>query len=184
MSETLLRAQYQTIVKERDTLQNQFDELERENQELRRSVYELSLQLSQLSPTSIFQIGSRGGKWKSLELLDDNSALIPPHNPIDFVSSQDTRQISFKSDLKGHNGSVYCMDVSHNGKWIASGSFDKSILIWKGSFPHKQIAILMGHTQLVSAVAWGQEKVGDVTSAESTALPPVLYSSSYDKTVS
>jgi WD40 repeat protein len=184
-SEALLRAQYQTIVKERDTLQNQFEQLERENQELRRSVYELSLQLSQLSPTSIFQIGSKGGKWKSIELDDNSGAVLPPPpNPVDVVAWEDTRQVSYKSDLKGHNGSVYCMDISHNGKWIASGSFDKSIVIWKGSFPHKQVSVLTGHTQLVSALAWGLEKAGEINTLDSAIVPPVLYSSSYDKTVS
>ena len=185
-SEALLRAQYQTIVKERDALLGRFDQLERENKELRRSVYELSLQLSHLSPTSIFEIGSKDGKWKSVGLIADQSSAAlppPPLSTVDATTSTDTRQVSFQADLRGHTGSVYCVDISHEGTWIATGSLDKNILVWKGSFPHKQIACLTGHTQLISGLSWGLERVGESNGPDEVPLPPVLYSCSFDKTV-
>ena len=184
-SEALLRAQYQTIVKERDGLLTRFEQLERENKELRRSVYELSLQLSQLSPTSIFEAVSKGSKWKSVGLIEDQLTSSLPLLPftVDTTSTGDRRQISYQSELKGHTGSVYCMDVSYDGLWIASGSLDKNILVWKGNFPHKQIASLSGHTQLISGIAWGLERGGDFSGPDDAPLPPVLYSSSFDKTV-
>ena len=60
-SEVWLRAQYQTVIKERDQLQSELVYMERENQDLRRSVFELSYQLSQLTPSNFFRIQRQVG---------------------------------------------------------------------------------------------------------------------------
>ncbi|CAL8069137.1 unnamed protein product, partial [Calicophoron daubneyi] len=35
--------------------------------------------------------------------------------------------------LKGHKDTVYCVDCSHDGKYFASGSADKCVIIWKAA---------------------------------------------------
>lgn len=212
MSESGLRTQYQYVIKERDELQLQCDHLTRENLNLRKAVYELSCQLSSLtthhhasssitSPSgssSFFSYNSNlqqfqfnlhglpgagmetstgaGGEAASYPL-----ALLHGHD-----YNRDNRTLSFECELKGHNGAVYCVDITSDSRWIASGGFDKTIVIWKGTVPYKQESILLGHHQLVSGLCWGREPPLQSNSEkknETNNLPPVLYSTSFDKTV-
>jgi WD40 repeat protein len=183
-SESWLRAQYQTVIKQRDELQYRYEQLARENQDLRRSVSELSFQLSQLTPTNFCQLMERNhpqGLGFNRRLLD------PPVSTAMSEKKTDHRNINFECELRGHAGAVYCIDITKDNKWIASGSIDKLIVIWKGTFPYKQVGSLNGHTQLVSGVCWDSnlslapvERKGTQPTITST---PILYSSSFDKTV-
>jgi len=51
----------------------------------------------------------------------------------DSSSKSDGRQFFLKNDLKGHQGAVYSVQYSPNGKFLATGSFDKTVRIWDGS---------------------------------------------------
>ena len=107
----------------------------------------------------------------------------------------DDRTLNFECELRGHNGAIYCVDISSNNRWIASGSFDKTIVIWKGNFPYKQVAVLSGHTQLVSGLCWGPDPLPTSTTTTSSTSAtskqdkknepsaPILFSTSFDKTV-
>src|SRR5262249_22141084 len=53
----------------------------------------------------------------------------------------------------GHQGLVGCLAISPNGKWIATGSADKSIRIWEMSSANKLLRVLQGHDEQVSALA-------------------------------
>lgn len=202
-SEVWLRAQYQTVIKERDQLQSKLKYMERENQDLRKSVFELSYQLSQLTPTSLFQIQHKPGEsnWKPVPLLQQHAQqynqqgntnyinhqdsqvslsspvktgdgsdqqvqlqqqqqqvvlpLVPPPPQLDLIiNNDDKRCIEYETEIRGHAGAVYCSDISADNRYIATGSFDKTIIIWDVSFPYKMRCCLNGHTQLVSDVCW------------------------------
>lgn len=202
-SEVWLRAQYQTVIKERDQLQSKLKYMERENQDLRKSVFELSYQLSQLTPSSLFQIPRKLGEsnWKPVALLQqqgqhsyqhgnansnnqqdpqmsqtspmktldggDQQAqqqalqqvvlpLVPPPPQLDLIinHNDDKRSIAYETEIRGHAGAVYCSDISADNRYLATGSFDKTIIIWDVTFPYKMRCCLNGHTQLVSDVCW------------------------------
>ncbi len=65
--------------------------------------------------------------------------------------------IDFKAavlrSFKGHTGKVNCLELSPNGKMLASGSDDKSILIWDLT-TGKLLKTLKGHEWNVTSVAW------------------------------
>ena len=54
--------------------------------------------------------------------------------------------------LAGHSESVYAIDVSRDGKWIVTGSFDKTLRIWDVG-TRKTAVTLTGHTGSVLTVA-------------------------------
>ncbi|KAF9425460.1 hypothetical protein BGZ94_007514 [Podila epigama] len=72
-------------------------------------------------------------------------------------SKSDGRQFFLKNDLKGHQGAVYAVQYSPNGKFLATGSFDKTLLVLKG------------HGLNISDLAWGYDS-------------SLLLSAAYDKT--
>jgi WD40 repeat protein len=200
-TEAGLRTQYQYVIKERDELQSQCDQLTRENFNLRKAVYELSSQLSHLTSSNFFRYDS---KTQQFGFIHSNItaplavSMIPTSVPlpsggrdVSFPTApltqtlRDNRTLNFECELKGHNGPIYCVDITPDNRWIASGSFDKTIVIWKGTVPYKQESILTGHSQLISGLCWGRESLTTPSSEKKmdTNPAPVLYSTSFDKTV-
>uniref|UniRef100_A0A7N0RIW5 CTLH domain-containing protein n=1 Tax=Kalanchoe fedtschenkoi TaxID=63787 RepID=A0A7N0RIW5_KALFE len=58
--------------------------------------------------------------------------------------------------LKDHEDEVWCLQFSHNGKYLASSSKDLSAIIWQVN-GHSQVSLkhkLSGHQKSVSFVAW------------------------------
>jgi len=43
---------------------------------------------------------------------------------------KDAKLFSAKHELKGHTGAVYAVQFSHDGRFLVSGSFDKSVRVW------------------------------------------------------
>ncbi|KAJ3331955.1 hypothetical protein HDU93_009413 [Gonapodya sp. JEL0774] len=62
--------------------------------------------------------------------------------------------------LTGHGGEVFTAKFSPDGQSVASGSFDKSIFLWKTFGDCSNYAVLKGHKSAVIEVQWGRE--GDV----------------------
>ncbi|CAG9474907.1 unnamed protein product [Plasmodium vivax] len=56
--------------------------------------------------------------------------------------------------LQGHKDEVWYVNVSKNGKYIASASKDKSIILWKGLYPFNKLREWNGHVDGVSYVIW------------------------------
>jgi WD40 repeat protein len=211
MSESGLRTQYQYVIKERDELQLQCDHLTRENLNLRKAVYELSCQLSSLTAhhypansaisnnsanSAYFSYNSNLQQFQFTQGSGGATTTAPPSAisstyPLALIHghdyNRDNRTLSFECELKGHNGAVYCVDITSDNRWIASGGFDKTIVIWKGTVPYKQESILLGHQQLVSGLCWGREPPIQSNSEkkknDANILAPVLFSTSFDKTV-
>jgi len=72
--------------------------------------------------------------------------------------------------LSGHKAEVFTMKFSPTGKNIASGSFDKTILLWKVHGECDNYAVLKGHTSAVLELHWS---VGE----------DYIFSASADKTM-
>ncbi|KAG0032747.1 hypothetical protein BGZ81_010146 [Podila clonocystis] len=87
----------------------------------------------------------------------------------DSSSKSDGRQFFLKNDLKGHQGAVYSVQYSPNGKFLATGSFDKTVRIWDGSTNMNELFVLKGHGLNISDLAWGYDS-------------SLLLSAAYDKT--
>jgi serine/threonine protein kinase/class 3 adenylate cyclase len=58
--------------------------------------------------------------------------------------------------LKGHSAPVFSVVFSPDGKWIASGSEDKTIKIWDAE-TGRELATLAGHQGLVGALAFSPD---------------------------
>jgi WD40 repeat protein len=69
----------------------------------------------------------------------------------------DIENIDFKAavirKLKGHSGKINCLEISPNGKMMASGSDDKTIIIWDLA-TGKVLKTLQGHTWKITSVSW------------------------------
>ncbi|KAI8361875.1 WD40-repeat-containing domain protein [Mortierella sp. GBAus27b] len=87
----------------------------------------------------------------------------------DGSSKSDGRQFYLKNDLKGHQGAVYSVQYSPNGKFLATGSFDKTVRIWDGTTNQNELYVLKGHGLSVSDLSWGNDS-------------SLLLSAAYDKT--
>ncbi|KAF9182031.1 hypothetical protein BGZ51_005003 [Haplosporangium sp. Z 767] len=87
----------------------------------------------------------------------------------DGSSKTDGRQFYLKNDLKGHQGAVYAVQYSLNGRYLATGSFDKTVRIWDGTTNQNGLYVLKGHTLNISDLAWSHDST-------------MLLSAAYDKT--
>ncbi|SBS84394.1 WD repeat-containing protein 26, putative [Plasmodium ovale] len=56
--------------------------------------------------------------------------------------------------LQGHKDEVWYVDVSCNGKYIASASKDRSIYLWRGKSPFNKLREWNGHVDGVSYIIW------------------------------
>ena len=78
-------------------------------------------------------------------------------------------QTSVCDVLSGHRDTVLCLDKSHLGEWLASGSKDHEARLWKLELSNDHrvestcFAILKGHTGSVSAIALPRKSSGTPT---------------------
>src|SRR5690554_2097235 len=56
----------------------------------------------------------------------------------------------------GHSKTITASDISHNGKYIATGSIDRSVIIWEKK-SGKQIRILHHHVKSITALQFSQD---------------------------
>ncbi|KAF2017578.1 WD40 repeat-like protein [Aaosphaeria arxii CBS 175.79] len=73
-------------------------------------------------------------------------------------------------ELAGHSGEVFAARFDPTGQFIASGSMDRSILLWRTSGACENYGILTGHKQAVLDLHWSRDT-------------EILYSASADMTL-
>src|SRR5262245_46980846 len=86
--------------------------------------------------------------------------------PITVSNAANVKQIA---ELDGQKQAIFALAFSPDGKTLAAGSIDSTIILWDIA-SHKQIALLQGHTAQIGAIGF-------------TADGATLYSSSYDRSV-
>lgn len=59
--------------------------------------------------------------------------------------------------LTGHKGHIHCVKFNHTGTHIASGSFDKSVLLWNTYGTCDNWGVLKGHEQTVVDLWWSRD---------------------------
>ena len=66
-------------------------------------------------------------------------------------SADGEQQTSKMLDFVGQNGSVRCTKISHDGRWVFSGSSDKSVQLWDAQTAQVHM-ILCGHEDPVDSI--------------------------------
>lgn len=82
--------------------------------------------------------------------------------------------------LRGHTDNVISCDVSVDGRWIATGSKDQSIIVWSAT-SCRMACKVAGHAGAVSALSFPRRRPRKPAAAET--LPLHLVSASEDKTM-
>ncbi|KAI9189324.1 hypothetical protein H9P43_000755 [Blastocladiella emersonii ATCC 22665] len=185
--EASLRDQLDRATRESRALKAKADQLEKENAALKKSIYELSVKYNMLayqhhaSPQPLdlsdggtsakpgahaaqaFEGGVGGVASAAHQVLLENMTTTTREK------HKDGKYFTLKTDLKGHTGAVYTVQFSPCGRFLASGSFDKTVRIWDATSAPKELHVLKRHTVNVSEVCWSN------TSRE-------LVSAAYDQT--
>ncbi len=58
--------------------------------------------------------------------------------------------------VNAHTRGCYCLDGSRDGNYLATGSYDKTVVVWN-AHTYEKVRTLVGHTQGVDAVAWSPD---------------------------
>lgn len=146
--------------------------VEKDNRELKRSVYDLSMTVNQLN-----QLNATSSK-KSMQVLEslDISKVLARNSSVEkevfnYTEKVEEQLFHRQLEFRGHTGAVYTVQFSKCGRYIASGSMDRKVLLWDVTMQEKnQLAVLQQHTQLVIDLDWSSDSKH-------------LVSASYDRTV-
>lgn len=66
--------------------------------------------------------------------------------------------------LKGHEGRVRCVAWSPDGRFIASGSDDRTVRVWSAD-TFEEVAVVGVHQDKVSSVAWSRDSTRLLTAS-------------------
>lgn len=94
-----------------------------------------------------WQLDNLGGKINSLRVSPDNKTIVVGGGIAAVegeISLVDAANGTLLRKLKGHSDSVYCATLSPDGKLIASGSYDRTVIIWDAASGDK-VHSLTGH---------------------------------------
>lgn len=106
---------------------------------------ELPLLLRGMHRVEFFRERYEDGIAHLLKLLD-----VAPSSPI---SRQVPTLWEEEATISAHARGCYCLDGSADGTMLATGSYDKTVVLWD-SQTRQKVRTFIGHTQGVDAVAW------------------------------
>jgi WD40 repeat protein len=87
------------------------------------------------------------GKVNQLRLSPDSKSLVVATGVTGLAGEVlflDIDNGQLQQRLQGHSDAVYCASASADGKWVASGSYDKSVILWERA-SGKPARTLQGH---------------------------------------
>ena len=133
-------------IKENGRLRTVIEKLEKENRQLKHSVYELSLHMDAIRTTNqTFQypnpsltqhnIIPHDKEKHNINNMDNHRINLSNHESSkNTLSTLNTDTIfTHQTELLGHTGAIYALEFSKCGKFIVSGSWDKSAILWETS---------------------------------------------------
>ncbi|KAI8835344.1 quinon protein alcohol dehydrogenase-like superfamily [Chytridium lagenaria] len=144
-------------------LKQRIELLEKENAALKKSLYDLSARFNMLAPTRTalpLMLDSVDVAEPGIDSLLIDSTKMPVSNGDEFMNLGDVkrgregRHFYLKYELKGHTGAVYSVQFSPCGKYLASGSFDKSVRIWDAVSTSKELHNMKRHNLNISDLCW------------------------------
>eukprot|EP00741_Cyanophora_paradoxa_P011214 tig00020554_g10834.t1 len=155
------------LQRENKQLKSKLELLERENKALKLSIYELSIRYNALYQSA----GVKAQPFSLDSVVDDASLDLPSDilenvrhvNEVDEVDTGgvrtsgrfDSRTFSHRMDIRAHKGAVYVARFSPCGRWLASGSFDKTARLHSLEGDRAtELFCLSEHQHIVSEIAW------------------------------
>ena len=72
--------------------------------------------------------------------------------------------------LYGHTGSVYALEYSPNGESLASGNFDKNVLLWNCDMSYSNYNILSGHKNAILDLKWSLDSQNLISASADKTL--------------
>ncbi|KAH6569695.1 hypothetical protein BASA62_004703 [Batrachochytrium salamandrivorans] len=146
--------------KEQRALKQKVETLERENMLLKKSLFELSSRynsiahkLQPFNPGELLYSAHDAGINSLLENTEQEATVDRFAANRDKSTIKDNKPFYLKHELKGHTGAVYAVQYSPCGRFVSSGSFDKTVRIWD----QKEVHTLRGHTLNVSDLSWSSD---------------------------
>ncbi len=106
-----------------------------------------SVELRSGSGQTIWSVDQLPGKVNQLRPSPDGKTLIVATGVAGVAGEillLDVDSGQVQQRMQGHSDAVYCASASADGKWIASGSYDKSIIVWERA-SGKLVRTLHGH---------------------------------------
>lgn len=140
-------------LRENRTLRERVHLLEKENANMRKAILHLN---------TLYLSDSRSNSSRPSAPFDIDAALAA--NTINSGDGSDdglprmsamegTRQYTMQGELKGHQGAVYVAEFSPCGRFLASGSFDKTARVWD-HMQHKELFSFTDHSLIVADLDW------------------------------
>lgn len=93
-----------------------------------------------------------GGNFPAWNTAQNEIALSSPNNPsvLEILDSATGRVLT---NLEGHTGNITAIEWGPDGKFLATGSTDRTVIIWDVSTRSKMFTFER-HTESITSVAW------------------------------
>ncbi|KAL1918341.1 uncharacterized protein VTP21DRAFT_3001 [Calcarisporiella thermophila] len=174
------RDQLERLLKETKSLKQKVDQLEKENRLLKKSIYELSSRYAadqpHQHPVRPFDLSNldegkvpREVRDETIDAVSGSRYIVEAFGSNSTQRNRDGKQFHLRYDLKGHAGAIYCTQFSRCGRYLATGSFDKTVRVWDAMVTQKELVCLKGHNLNISDLSWSNDST-------------LLLSGAYDQT--
>lgn len=181
-NESYYKNHLEQVVKENTQLKQKLDQLERENRDLKHSVYELNCSMGtnarkagakHFNLDAVFPSGASATAASvsdAASYTKEISEEAMPNTSDNTGRRNDKKFLHYKYDIKTHVGSVYAVKFSKCGRWLASGSFDKTVRLYDLELSAREVTCLTDHSLHVTDLSWSESS-------------KFLLSGAYDQTV-